>query len=436
MNAPRALCPVSSINVVILADTCTLTEAIDYRRMLREIGPEKFCEQTVEAGVITAKKLITAFGIVAPGLEGQEDEAYYSILGLAIHRELHKRYKLSQYNTVDDAVQLIQKSKNIMVITGAGISTSLGIPDFRSKDTGLYSKIQIHGLNDPQEVFDIDVFRQDPSIFFSIAKDILPETKQFSPTHAFIKLLHEQGKLLTNYTQNIDNLEHWAGIPAEKLIQCHGSFGTATCTLCRHQVPGESVFKEIKSGSIPRCSKCIATIEAEKTSTGMKRKRSKNAVAKKRVRDEYDDSSDEEDDIPEPGILKPDITFFGEALPDTFHDRIVGHDKDLVDLVIVIGTSLKVAPVSDVVPFLPENIPQMYISRTPVSHINFDIDMLGDCDVVVAELCKRAGWRLEHEMISKDQIISIDLVDGFESRHLFTATTGSATYPIEPERAE
>lgn len=60
---------------------------------------------------------------------------------------------------------------------------------------------------------------------------------------------------------------------------------------------------------------------------------------------------------------QPDITFFGEALPPTFNERLVGHDRNLVDLVLVIGTSLKVAPVSEVVGYLPANVPQIYISR-------------------------------------------------------------------------
>lgn len=61
--------------------------------------------------------------------------------------------------------------------------------------------------------------------------------------------------------------------------------------------------------------------------------------------------------------LQPDITFFGEPLPPTFNDRLVNHDRNLVDLVLVIGTSLKVAPVSEVVGYLPANVPQIYISR-------------------------------------------------------------------------
>jgi NAD-dependent histone deacetylase SIR2 len=155
----------------------------------------------------------------------------------------------------------------------------------------------------------------------------------------------------------------------------------------------------------------------------MKRKRSNNGQDKKRKKFDLngDDTSDEDEyDNPAAGVMKPDITFFGEPLPDTFSERLTNHDKARVDLVIVIGTSLKVAPVSEVIPYLPANIPQMYISRTPVSHVNFDIDMLGDCDVVVAELCRRAGWDLRHEMIPEEQEVKVELIDGFTSRHQFT----------------
>jgi len=155
----------------------------------------------------------------------------------------------------------------------------------------------------------------------------------------------------------------------------------------------------------------------------MKRKRSNQGQDKKKRRFDLDGGDSSEDDDyndPQSGVMKPDITFFGEALPDRFSDRLTNHDKALVDLVIVIGTSLKVAPVSEVVPYLPSHIPQMYISRTPVSHVNFDIDMLGDCDVVVAELCRRAGWELKHEMLPEDQEVDVVLEEGYASRHIFT----------------
>jgi len=404
-------------------EACTPEEAVRFRQLLRAVGPEVFCKRTIHAGVVTAKKMLTAFGIRPPAfLEGTSDDNYFSLLLLALTRELSKRAKLLRYNTVDDAVHLLQTSRNIIVLTGAGISTSLGIPDFRSKGTGLYSKLEHLGLSDPQEVFDISVFRQDPTIFYSVARDILPSHDRFSPTHAFIALLQEKGKLLTNYSQNIDNLEARAGIHPDKLVQCHGSFATASCVKCGYQVVGDTLFPEIKAGKIPRCRKCAQG--SRTTNNSRKRKVNKDGTERKvrRRPGDYDSNSDSEFDMPanNSGVMKPDITFFGEPLPDEFSKRLTEHDRDLVDLVIVIGTSLKVAPVSEVVPYLPPNIPQMYISRTPVSHINFDIDLLGDCDVVVSELCRRAGWDLRHEMVPENQVVDVQLSEGYPSRHVFT----------------
>ena len=356
-------------------DVCTPEEALAFRKQLRLVGQEKFLEETYEAGRITARKLCTAFGIRIPQfLDGQPDDAYLPLLGLGICRELQKRVKLPQYNTIDDAVSLIERSKNIIVLTGAGISTSLGIPDFRSKDTGLYSQLSYLGLSDPQEVFDISLFREDPSIFYSVAKDILPSTNKFSPTHAFIRLLQDKGKLLTNFTQNIDNLEGHAGILPEKLIQCHGSFATASCVECNYKVQGHEIYPDLKAGKVARCDRCIRHLR-QSIPGGVKRKRSFAGFKKsKKKREDYEDSTDEEEedyDIAVAGVMKPDITFFGEDLPDEFGKRLVEHDKHLVDLVLVIGTSLKVAPVSEVINFVPAETPQIYISRevnSPLPH--------------------------------------------------------------------
>ena len=407
------------------SSVCTPEEASRLRRELREYGPAVFCQRTVDSGRYTAKKLLSAFGIKAPAfLEGAPDEDYCSLLSLAITRELSKRAKLARYNTVGDAVDLIRRSSNIILLTGAGISTSLGIPDFRSKGTGLYSKLEHLGLSDPQEVFDINVFKQDPSIFYSVAKDIVPAIDQYTPTHKFIAMLHERGKLLTNYSQNIDNLEVKAGVPKDKLIQCHGSFGTASCVECGYKIQGEKIFPDIKAGNIPKCPRCIQNLRA--AAAPAKRKRSAGADGKRRRRwgASAANSSDEDDDstydVPTAGIMKPDITFFGEALPDEFSRRLTEHDRDKVDLVIVIGTSLKVTPVSEIVSWLPSHIPQIYISRQAVNHINFDIDLLGDCDTVVTELCRRLGWEFRHEMVDPDVRIDVSTEEGYKSRHMFT----------------
>ena len=156
-------------------------------------------------------------------------------------------------------------------------------------------------------MFDIHVFREDPSIFFSIAKDILPTEKKYSPTHKFIKLLQDKGKLLTNYTQNIDNIEANAGVLPEKIVQCHGSFATATCVKCMFKVPGDAIFSEIKEGLIPECSACRRRIaEEDLKPQGLKRKRSSNGPQKDHRKP--GGSSDAEDyEIPTPGVMKVSV---------------------------------------------------------------------------------------------------------------------------------
>lgn len=310
----------------LVPDACTFDEAITFRRRLHEIGKAAFVEETIGRETISAKKLCTAFGILPPAfLEGAPDQAYHPLLAIAISREFSRRQKLPRYNSVTDAVKLLRESKNIIVLTGAGvcsaftqplilqvkltrqiqISTSLGIPDFRSKDTGLYSKLEHLGLSDPQEVFDIHVFREDPSIFFSVAKDILPTEKKFSPTHAFIRLLQDKGKLLTNYTQNIDNIEANAGVLPERIVQCHGSFASATCVKCQYKVQGDSIFEEIKKGAIPECPACKKRLAQEALEPhGMKRKRSSNGTSKGKHHDSEENSDEEDYEIPAPGVMK------------------------------------------------------------------------------------------------------------------------------------
>lgn len=101
--------------------------------------------------------------------------------------------------------------------------------------------------------------------------------------------------------------------------------------------------------------------------------------------------------------MKPDITFFGEDLPNDFFSRFNEQDCDTADLVVVIGTSMQVAPVAKMPDKLAqagrEDVPCIYIGREPCEHIEFDVQLIGDCDAVVWELARRAGWGLRHEMI-------------------------------------
>lgn len=146
-------------------------------------------------------------------------------------------------------------------------------------------------------MFDIEVFRDNPQIFYSFAKEVLPSTSKFSPTHAFLKLLQDKNKVLRVYTQNIDNLERLAGISDDKLVQCHGSFATASCMRCQLQVPGDEIREEILKGVIPKCKACEAEREEQE------KRRKSNGKKRKRASDWENDDDDEEDDIIE-GVMK------------------------------------------------------------------------------------------------------------------------------------
>ncbi|KAF9174978.1 NAD-dependent histone deacetylase sir2 [Mortierella sp. AD010] len=296
---------------------------------------------------------------------------------------------------------LLQNSKNIMVLTGAGVSVSCGIPDFRSPD-GIYSRLAEFELEDPSQMFELEFFSEKPEVFYSFAKEIFPSNFTPSPSHNFIKLLEDQGKLLRNYTQNIDTLEQKAGI--RNVLQCHGSFATASCIRCKHQVPGDDIKESILKQQVAYCKVCRAPSPTLQSQPDVLESIMKSAG-------EHDVSA---------AVMKPDIVFFGERLPSAF-DGNFGEDRDKVDLLIVIGSSLKVAPVSDimrkfiiiksckrysqndvsraVLDQLPRNVPQILINRTPITHMEFDVQLLGNCDTIVAELCRMAGWELKHEQL-------------------------------------
>ena len=268
------------------------------------------------------------------------------------------RNKLPDINTIDDVINLLQTCSKIMVITGAGVSVSCGIPDFRSQH-GIYARLAVDfpDLPNSQVMFDINFFRKNPLPFFKFAKEIYPGQFQPSLTHRFIALLESRDQLLRTYTQNIDTLEQEAGLT--RVVQCHGSFATASCTNCKYQVDCEAIRLDIMNQVVPKCPRCSA------------------------------DSSDAF------AVMKPDIVFFGEGLPDAFYDTLKS-DKDVVDLLIVIGSSMKVQPVAMIPNMLPAKVPQLLINREPLPHLNFDVELLGNCDDIVEHLLSRLGDGWKH----------------------------------------
>jgi len=295
------------------------------------------------------------------------------------------RNKLPSVNTLEQAINLIKRSKNIIVLTGAGVSVSCGIPDFRSRN-GLYARLAVDfpELTEPSDMFDIDFFRENPYPFFKFAKELYPGNFIPSRCHRFIAQLEKSNKLLRNYSQNIDTLETVAGI--KRVMNCHGSFKTATCTTCKHQVNGDEIKKEVFDQVIPRCKICPPnnveesgnSIEASKSSSSV----DYNSFPLQNERPQFVKPN------PSARTMKPDIVFFGESLPEEFH-RSMTEDKEKVDLFICIGSSLKVHPVAAIPDSIEQDVPQILINRELLRNKNFDINLLGDCDVIVSEISRR-----------------------------------------------
>merc|ERR1719321_1828844 len=116
---------------------------------------------------------------------------------------------------------------SVVVMCGAGISTSAGIPDFRTPGTGLYDNLQRFDLPAPESIFELGFFRSKPAAFYELAKEMWPGNFDPTPTHFFIKLLSDRGILLRCYSQNIDSLECQAGLPQHRLVAAHGNFDAA-----------------------------------------------------------------------------------------------------------------------------------------------------------------------------------------------------------------
>ncbi|KAI8369870.1 DHS-like NAD/FAD-binding domain-containing protein, partial [Choanephora cucurbitarum] len=360
------------------------------REEAREKGLIKFIEKYIVQESVPVPKMLEAFDIFmhpkAAALAS--DIELLPILRSVVTRCLRKRRRLENVNTLEDVANLLSKANNIMIVTGAGVSVSCGIPDFRS-EKGIYSRLQEYELDDPQQMFDIEYFREMPEIFYTFAKELYPANYEPSPGHMFVKLIEEKGKLLRNYTQNIDTLEHKANI--KRVVNCHGSFATASCVTCGYKVDGKEIEEYIMAQKVAPCPQCQAV------KASLPDKSRKNG------------SDDEDDDaFPSPrgvSIMKPDITFFGERLPAEF-DNLLAVDTDQVDLLIVMGSSLKVSPVSEIMSQIPHSIPQILINRTPITHMTFDIQLLGDSDAIVPELCRMLNWDLKHPKLPGGSALS------------------------------
>jgi len=142
-------------------------------------------------------------------IQTSKDTRLLKLIPLLMQRP---RLRLPHVHTLDHACHLISSCKNILVLTGAGVSVSAGIPDFRSTD-GIYRRLRDEfGMPTPECMFDREYFDLNPQPFFSFAHELWPGRFDPTPCHSFIRLLEKKGRLLRNYSQNIDTLEQRAGI--------------------------------------------------------------------------------------------------------------------------------------------------------------------------------------------------------------------------------
>ncbi|KAJ2724825.1 NAD-dependent histone deacetylase sir2 [Coemansia sp. Benny D115] len=385
----------------------TEEEMVIIRAEARALGMGTFLEEYVVERGVSLRALLEVFGVPPMLIASVAEFQLLPLLTNQMVRFYRNRPKLPEINTMADVIDLLKRSRRIMVLTGAGVSVSCGIPDFRSP-TGIYTRLNDEfGLDDPQQMFDIEYFRETPELFYSFAKELYPYNFTPAPTHAF----------------NIDTLEHVQGI--KNVLNCHGSFATATCIKCGYKCDGKELEPDIMAMKIAYCPKCDDRPKAPSAKSGSAsdQKNGENASSGTTNKPfmatnfgEYNEDEDDEDDDDDDdygtvrGIMKPDITFFGEKLPDQFDEALLV-DREKVDLLLVMGSSLKVAPVSDIMGHLPHNVPQIVINKTPILHLNFDVQLLGDADDIVAYLARECQWDLQHPRIPGQSTLSKEFAE-------------------------
>jgi len=243
---------------------------------------------------------------------------------------------------LEDAAELLRNAKHVVVLTGAGISTPSGIPDFRSEGTGLWSS------DEAMEVASLAAFRTHPEKFFNWFRPLAEQIFHAlpNPAHEALVELENADRKISIVTQNIDGLHQKAG--SGHVIEMHGTLDTLSCTNCFKKFEAVDFLAPfIKHGKIPLCSNCN-------------------------------------------GILKPDVILFGEQLPQAawFESQSAARQCDLM---VVAGTSLEVLPVAG----LPVNAVDrgahlIVINNTPTYiNVRADVVILDNVAATLPQIAKR-----------------------------------------------
>lgn len=232
------------------------------------------------------------------------------------------------------AAALIRSLQGGVVLTGAGISTPSGIPDFRSAGSGLWTRY------DPMEVASLSAFRYHPERFFTWLRPLAQQMFQASPNPAHLALarLESAGYLDLVITQNIDGLHQKAG--STHVVEIHGSFRTLTCIGCFQQYQADDFIEAfLEQGVIPRCKKCQQ-------------------------------------------VLKPDVILFEEQLP-VHAWQIAQNAVRRCRYMLVAGSSLEVTPAANLPYEAVEHSARLILVNQTKTYIDQRADVLISGDVAV-----------------------------------------------------
>jgi NAD-dependent deacetylase len=245
-------------------------------------------------------------------------------------------------SAIEFAADLLRQAERAVILTGAGVSTPSGIPDFRSEGTGLWSR------DEPMEVASLSTFRTAPERFYHwfrpLARQIF--NAQPNPAHIAMAQLEKAGRIRMIATQNIDVLHQKAG--AQHVVEMHGTLATLSCTQCYQQVRSELCLEQfIEKEILPRCPSCGA-------------------------------------------VLKPDVILFGEQLPQKAWLEAQREARQC-DLMLVVGSSLEVLPVAGLpMQALDRGAHLIIINNSPTYlNVRADIVITGNVAEVLPAIAER-----------------------------------------------
>jgi len=240
--------------------------------------------------------------------------------------------KIIDEEKVHQVAELIKKSKYTVVLTGAGVSTGSGIPDFRTPGKGIWEKV------DPFQVTSITAFKENPQRFYYFYRPRIEILSRVSPNpaHKAIAQLEEMGYMKCLITQNIDHLHQRAG--SKKVIEVHGTLREAICQRCRKMISSEILLKRIDESEdkVPYCE-CG-------------------------------------------GVLKPNVVLFGEMLPNL--DAAINQSMR-ADLMITVGSSLQVSPVNMLPQYCLDRGGKLIIINLMSTHLDYFAEVAVKEDVCI-----------------------------------------------------